>query len=822
LHHVLNKKVVEMNLRSHHPAPTASLLVLGLIASLGLPAHAQVQDAAADASPLQSVVVTGTYTKNRRTLDSQSPVDVIGAKELQATGSTELATVLGRLLPSVNFPRPSGADASDAVRPAQLRGLSPDQVLVLVNGKRRHASSVINVNGTLGRGSAPVDLNAIPLEAVDHIEVLRDGAAAQYGSDAIAGVINIILKKGAKGGDVEAGWGQYQQHDGEQVTLRGSAGFALGDDGWVRIAAELADKDPTNRAGADLRNPKEPRYGQVTQRLGDPESRPRTLFVNSQYRINDSIDWYAFANYGERTTSAAATWRTAYNGSTLRSPTIYPEGFLPLENSKSTDKSVVTGLRGEFAGWRWDASLNYGSNAFSLGLDSTINQTLGASSPTHFHAGRLQFTESLFNLDVAREIPVAFLHGPLTVALGAEARHESYEIGAGDEASYTGSGAQGFSGFRPENAGTHGRNNQSLYLNLEADITDKLSGGVGVRHEHYTDFGNTNSAKLSARYALAKSFALRGTASTGFRAPSLAQQYYTITTTNFFLMDAAGKPCTTATPAGQCVNTPLEAGTFAVGSPAAQILGAQPLKPEKSRNLSLGVQYQPSNNFTTTVDVYRIDIDNRILFSANLALSDALKAMLAAQGYYVGTAKYFTNVLDTRTTGVDLVSSYRLPLSQGSRLDFTLGYNFNKNEVRHVADSPEFVQQNKLTLIDRQSINRATVASPKDKLSLSTDYTRGQWNGRAVVTRYGSFMVPQNDASLDQVYDPQWVLDISGSVKLGRNWRLSAGIDNVTDRYPAEITSKANLNNNGISRYSGFAPNGFNGRFYYVKAGYSW
>jgi iron complex outermembrane receptor protein len=270
------------------------------------------------------------------------------------------------------------------------------------------------------------------------------------------------------------------------------------------------------------------------------------------------------------------------------------------------------------------------------------------------------------------------------------------------------------------------------------------------------------------------------------------------------------------------VNTAVEAGTFAVGSPAAQILGAQPLKPEKSRNLSVGLQYQPTNSFTTTVDVYRIDIDDRILFSANLALSDALKATLAAQGYYVGTAKYFTNVLDTRTTGVDLVSAYRLPLAQGSRLDFTLGYNYNKNEVRRIAPSPEFVQQNKLTLIDRQSINRATVASPKDKLSLSADYTRAQWNGRAVVTRYGSFTVPQNDASLDQVYDPQWVLDISGSVKLGRNWRLSAGIDNVTDRYPAEITSKANLNNNGISRYSGFAPNGFNGRFYYVKAGYSW
>jgi iron complex outermembrane receptor protein len=798
-----------MSYQPRHPAPLASLLVLGLAGSLTLSANAQTeQPASTDDAQLQAVLVTGTHAKNRRTLDSQSPVDVISAKDLQATGSTELSTVLGRILPSVNFPRPSGADASDAVRPAQLRGLSPDQVLVLVNGKRRHASSVINVNGTLGRGSAPVDLNAIPLEAIDHIEVLRDGAAAQYGSDAIAGVINIILKKGAKGGDVEAGWGEYQKHDGEQFTLRGSTGFDLGDNGWVRVALEAADKDPTNRAGADFRNPKEPLYGKVTQRLGDPDSRPRTLFVNSQYRVSDDIDWYAFANYGRRTTSAAATWRTAYNGSTLRSPTIFPEGFLPLEDSTSTDKSVVTGLRGELAGWRWDASLNYGSNEFSLDLDNTINQTLGANSPTHFYAGSLKASESLFNLDVARDIPVSYFSGPLTLALGAEARHEAYDIGAGDEASYTGTGAQGFSGFRPVNAGSHGRNNQSLYLNLEADVTDKLSGAFGVRHEHYSDFGDTTSAKASARYAVTRDFALRGTASTGFRAPSLAQQYYTITTTNFFVVNG--------------VNTPIETGTFAVTSPAAQALGAQPLKPEKARNLSLGAQYQPTANFNASVDLYRIDIDDRILFSANLSLPDALKTTLAQQGYYVGAARYFTNALDTRTKGVDVVSTYRLPLAQGDRLDLTLGYNWNQSEVRHLADNPALLTANKLLLVDRQTINRVTVASPKDKLSLATDYTRGQWSGRAVVTRYGSFTVPQNDATLDQTYDPQWVLDLSGSVKIDRNWRLTAGIDNVTNRYPAQITSKANLNNGGIQPYSGFAPNGFNGRFFYAKAGYSW
>jgi iron complex outermembrane receptor protein len=780
------------------------LLLSTLISTVVIPAFAQ--QSAADGE-LQSVVVTGTYAKNRRTVDSESPIDIIGARELQASGSTELATVLGRLLPSMNFPRPSGADASDAVRPAQLRGLSPDQTLVLVNGKRRHTTAVVNVNGTQGRGSAPVDLNAIPLSAIDHIEVLRDGAAAQYGSDAIAGVINIILKKGAEGGEVEVGFGEYQERDGKQKTLRGSTGFNLGDQGWVRVAVEAADRDPTNRAGPDLRNPAEPRYGRVNQRFGDPDTRPRSVFVNSQYRINDDIDWYAFANYGERKTSAAATWRTALNGAAQRTP-LFPEGFLPLENSKSTDQSLVTGLRGEISGWRWDASLNYGSNEFKLDLDNTVNQTLGASSPTHFYAGQLKNTQELFNLDVAKEFPVAAFSGPLTVALGVEARHEEYEIGAGDEASYSGTGAQGFSGFRPVNAGKNSRHNESVYANFEADITKKFSASAALRHERYSDFGNTTSAKGSARYAFNEAVSLRGTASSGFRAPSLAQQFYTITTTNFSVVNG--------------VNTPIETGTFAVGSAAAEALGATPLKAEKARNYSVGLQLQPTRNWTTTVDAYRITIDDRVALSANMTLSPALQATLAKQGILVGAGRYFTNAIDTRTTGVDVVSTYRWDLATAGRYDFTAAYNHNKNSLEHVNDNPAVLTANGLTLIDRQTINRLTVGSPKDKFSLATDWTLGAWGARGVVTRYGSFTVPQNDARLDQVYDPQWVLDLSASVKLGKNWRLSVGIDNVTDRYPDQVTSAGNLNNNGINPYSGFAPNGFNGRYYYAKAGYSW
>jgi iron complex outermembrane receptor protein len=764
---------------------------------------------------LQSVVVTGTFAKNRRTIDSESPIDILTSRDLQSTGSGELATVLSRLLPSLNFARATGADASDAVRPAQLRGLSPDQTLVLVNGKRRYTSAVVNVNGSLGRGSAPVDLNAIPLAAIDHVEVLRDGAAAQYGSDAIAGVINIILKKGAAGGDIEVGYGQTQERDGKQKSIKGSAGFALGDDGWVRVSAEVADRGPTNRAGRDFSNPLEPRYGQVNLRYGDAESKPATVFINSEYHLSDNLDWYAFGGYGQRDTSAGATWRAGLvkdkNGQYVTRSSIFPEGFLPIQNSTLTDQSLVTGLRGEAAGWRWDASLNYGSNKFKLDLDNTVNFDLAAASPTHFHVGSLKNEQTVLNLDAAREFPVAYFTGPLTVAVGTEARHEKYTIGAGEKASYAGGGSQGFAGFRPENAGSHSRHNESIYVNLEAEATKNLSGGVALRHERYSDFGSTTSAKGSARYAFTDALSLRGTVSSGFRAPSLAQQYYTITTTNFQVDKDTN------------VNTAIETGTFAVNTPQARALGAQDLKPEKARNYSLGLQFQPNRNFTTTVDAYRIDIDDRILFSANLNLQKtALQAQLAAQGTPVGAARYFTNAVDTRTEGVDIVSTYRIDLQEKDRLDLTVAYNHNKSSVERVADNPAILTANNLKLIDRQTIARTTVASPKDKFSLAADYGFGIWNVHGLVTRYGSFTVPQNVAKLDQTYDPQWVLDVSGSVKLGKNWRLVAGIDNVTNRYPAQVTSAGNLNNSGTQPYSNFAPNGFNGRYYYAKAGYSW
>ncbi len=798
--------------RAHSAHSTHSLrfgsVALAALLLLDAP-FAGAQPAPADgAAELHNVVVTGTRRTNRTLAQSESPVDVLTARDLQSSGSTELATVLSQLLPSFNFPRPTLTDASDAVRPAQLRGLSPDQTLVLIDGKRRHTTAIVNVQGSQGRGSSPVDLNAIPLAAIARIEVLRDGAAAQYGSDAIAGVINIILKKGAAGGAFGLGAGQSDRGDGRNLSGSASVGLDLSDQAWVRLAIETRDQKHSNRAGPDLRDPGEPRYGQVNQRLGDPDSRQTAAVVNGQWTLAPTLEAYATATLSRRETSSTAIWRTAYTavgGSTLRSP-LYPQGFLPLEESVTTDSGVAAGVRGDLASWRWDLSLNHGRNRFHLDVANSANFSLGADSPTRFDAGRLANQQTLLNLDVARDFDVG-LFAPLTLALGAEARRERYDIGAGEPNSYSGSGAQGFSGFRPANAGRNSRNSSAVYINTETAFTSSLSGGVALRAEHYSDFGNATSAKLSGRWSAGPAFALRGTASTGFRAPSLAQQHYTITTTNFIVING--------------VNTALETGSFAVGSAAAQALGATPLKAEKSRNLSLGVLLQPLKGWQTTVDVYQIEIDDRVLFSANLVLPTTLRDALAAQGVLASAARYFTNAVDTRTRGVDVVSTWRQDWAGWGRSDFTLAYNYNKNSITRVGDNPGVLTANGLLLIDRQTLGRATVASPKDKLALAVEHTLGAFNSRLAATRYGAFTVPQNNPALDQNYGAAWVVDVSLGWRSGP-WSLNLGVDNLNNRYPDLVTSAGNLNTNGIFRYSSFSPFGFNGRQYYAKAGYQW
>lgn len=747
------------------------------------------------------VIVTGTRQATRTALDSSSPIDVLSAEDLKKSGATDLNSVLARLLPSFNFPRPSVTDTSDAVKPAQLRGLSPDHTLVLVNGKRRHTTAILNTNGTQGRGSAPVDLNAIPLEAVERIEVLRDGAAALYGSDAIAGVINVILKK-SSGGEATVGLGQYGEGDGKRSSAGIHGGIALADQGWLHLSASWRDQGYTNRAGADWRNSAEPRYGQVNQRYGEPDSTQGAFFANGQLNLPGGAELYAFGGYTGLSTQSAGFWRPALDSRNI--PAIYPEGFLPLESSNSEDQSLVVGLRGALGdGWRWDTSLNYGRNRFRLDVDNSLNTSLGATSPRSFYIGTLSNGETLFNADLARDFSPSWLQGPLSLALGAEARSERYEIGAGDPSSYFGTGAQVFAGFRPSDSGSHSRSSDAIYLNLEADITKALSASLALRGEHYSDFGSATSAKLSGRYAISPKAALRGTASTGFRAPSLAQQFYSTTTTGFI------------------GGVPYDVRTFAVSDPVAKQLGAEDLKAEKSRNLSLGLVLQPLRDVTASLDAYQIDIDDRIVLSENLT-GTAVRSFLAANGYSgVDGGRYFTNAVDTRTRGVDLVGTWHLDLGGAGTTDLSLGYNHTHTDIRAIAANPEQLSSNGLSLtrIGRVEQGRITKGSPSDKLSLGADYRRAAWTLHGQLTRYGEFTVYNANPAQDQTFSANWVLDLAATYRLDRI-SITGGVDNLSDRYPNPVI--APNSNSGILPYSNSSPYGFSGRFFYAKLGYRW
>lgn len=776
---------------------------LRILAAAVLASVSGVALAASDSPDAEKVIVTGTRVSTRTVVDSQSPIDVLSANDLKKTGATDLNSVLSRLLPSFNFPRPSVTDTSDAIKPAQLRGLSPDHTLVLVNGKRRHTTSIVNANGTQGRGSSPVDLNAIPIEAVERIEVLRDGAAALYGSDAIAGVINIILKKASSGGEVTLGTGQYDEGDGKRSNFGVHGGVSLADQGWLHLSAAYRDQAYTNRAGADLSKPGDVRYGQVNLRFGEPDSVQRSVFANGQFNFSDGTEFYVFGGYNNQDVQSAGFWRSSTDSRNIAS--IYPQGFLPLETSNTEDQSLVVGLRGQFGdGWHWDTSLNHGATRFEMHVDNSLNTSIGATSQRSFYIGTLENSQTLFNADLTRDFSVSWLSGPLSLALGAEARRERYEIGPGEPASYYGTGAQVFSGFRPSDSGTHSRNSQSLYVNLEADITKSFSAGIALRGEHYGDFGDASSAKLSGRYALGSLGAIRGTASTGFRAPSLAQQYYSTTTTGFVS------------------GVPYDVRTFSVDDPVAKKLGAEPLKAEKSRNFSLGWVLQPLRNLNASIDAYQIDIDDRIVLSENLAGTAAVRNFLAANAYPgVDGGRYFTNAINTRTRGVDIVTSYHLDLGGAGATDLSLGYNHNHTDIRSIAANPAQLSANGLSLnrIGRVEQGRITKGYPSDKLTLNADYNWSTWNLHGLLTRYGEFTVYNADPTRDQTFSANWVLDLAATYRF-KSVTITGGVDNITDKYPDTVLW-AN-SNSGSLPYSNSSPYGFSGRFFYAKLGYRW
>lgn len=562
-----------------------SVSLIATMTAIAAPASAQDETAQADeGADAPVIIVTGTRRTDRTVADSAVPIDIISSEALENSGTTETNRLLNNLVPSFNFPQPSLTDGTDSLRPATLRGLAPDQVLVLVNGKRRHLSSLLNLNGSIGRGSAAVDLNTIPPIAIERIEVLRDGASSLYGSDAIAGVINVQLKKSV-GGRAQITFGKYitqlegvdevasvlpttgandnpvitftgedaRRNDGDTYTFATNIGLPLGPDGYLNFTAEYKDRSPTNRSGPDPRrqfsgvgDPREVTIDRINHRFGDGRSRDLNFFLNAAAQVSDNIELYYFGSYGVRDADGAGFFRRSLDARNADFANggrpFVPEGFLPLIASNIIDISSAFGARGEFSGWDYDLSINYGTNRLNFAVEDSFNTSLGGLvSQRRFDAGGLRSGQTSVNADFRRDVEIG-LSNPVSVAIGGEYRNETYQIVAGEPQSFIAGpftfsngappGAQVFPGFAPSTEIDRSRDSFAGYIELDTDISDAFNIQAAGRYENFSDFGGTINGKLAARFEPIDGIALRGSISTGFRAPGMAQQFFSTTSTN--------------------------------------------------------------------------------------------------------------------------------------------------------------------------------------------------------------------------------------------------------------------------------------------------
>ncbi|MBN8499833.1 MAG: TonB-dependent receptor [Sphingomonadales bacterium] len=905
--------------------------LLSTISVVAIAAPAQAQEAeTGDDAP--TIIVTGTRAASRTVENSPVPVDVLSAEAISEGGQVETNKILNKLVPSFNFPQPAIADGSDALRPATLRGLAPDQTLVLVNGKRRHVSALLNINGTVGRGSAAVDMNTIPALAIERIEVLRDGASSQYGSDAIAGVINVRLKTKSEGGRATISYGRYdttiagvdnvtglvtsggqpqlmatdsryfqatvdgerRAKDGESYSVATNIGlpFFGNEAGYINLTAEYRHRGSTNRQGYDLRpnyirptattwDPRELTFDRLEFRFGDPEADDFILFGNVGVPVTGSIEFYAFASFDQRDSISAANYRqqnaAANRDWSVLAPNTAPtnanfvgltsDGFLPFIQSDLTDNSLTFGLRTTAGEWNVDGSFSYGHNAFDYRVENSLNTSFGPASVRAFDAGGLSYKQAMGNLDFSREFDVGFAK-PLTLAFGAEYRVERFAIRPGELQSWAigpyfrasfattavncaaqsgvynagsgicsfpgrgaAAGAQGFPGIPASSKTNVRRESVAGYVELDTDITAGLSTTVAARFEHYSDFGNTLNAKFAARYEFTPGFAIRGSISNGFRAPSLHQQYFTTTSTNFI------------------AGVPVDISTVAVNSPVALALGSKPLRPEKSLNLSAGFTANPFSGLTLTVDYYNIRINDRIVLTENLgaagsgtaAVNAAVKAVLDTNGFSsVGAARFFINGLDTRTQGVDAVLNWRIPFEGLGKWSFTAAYNYNDQKIlAYNNDLGPLASIPGLILFGRVESLRFTEGQPKDKIVFSLDGDIGKFGITARTTRYGKVTSPGSANPITAptsltAYGPddiflsaKWITDLELQFKPNDRITVAVGADNLFDVYPdrspwglrpAAIGGSYPANQQYIP-FSIFSPFGFNGRYLYARVG---
>jgi iron complex outermembrane receptor protein len=827
------------------------------------------------ANALSEIIVTGTRSGGRTRLDSPVPVDVIDMKTLIESGAqVNLTQILNYVAPSFSSNTQTISDGTDHIDPASLRGLGPDQVLVLINGKRRHTSSLVNVNGTFGRGSVGTDLNTIPAAAIERIEILRDGAAAQYGSDAIAGVINIVLKKstGTITGSLTAGGNMTNSDnlapnaedsmDGKSIQLALNYGIPLGDKGgYVNMTGSFDDRGYTNRmksyGGQIFSGFNNPNYtgspsdditeseltrrgltrSDVNMRVGQSAIRGGAFMANMSLPMNKNTEFYAFGGLSARGGNAAGFYRLPFQERTVTS--IYPNGFLPEINSRINDQSLAVGIRGKAAGWNVDFSNTFGMNSFNYLITNTLNASLEASSPTSFNSGGFAFAQNTTNFDLSRKVDVA---KGLNIAGGLEFRYENYTIGAGEEASYTNyglatrigtnpdgtpillrdnkgpistvfgpngssrpGGAQVFPGFSPANEVDARRNNIGAYVDLELDATEKWLIGAALRHENYSDFGSTTNWKVSSRYKVLDSFAIRGAVSTGFRAPSLHQQNYNSTSTLF--VDG----------------TPFEVGTFSNDSRVAKLLGIPELKQETSTNYSIGFTSNINDKLKLTVDYYNIYITDRVVLTGNFQGGTSTEQdreigrLLAAAN--ANRANFFVNAIDSRTQGVDIVTSYQTTFGKGSlRADLAATFAQTKLEGP-IKTSPQLAGKEG-TYFDETSRIFLEAAVPRQKVNLTLNYRVNKFNIFFRNVYFGAVNEATNNVDNQQEFAAKVVSDLSVGYDIAKGTNFTIGANNLFDVYP-DLAIPANQSS-GRFLYSRRSQQfGTNGRYVFARLNFS-
>jgi iron complex outermembrane receptor protein len=787
---------------------------------------------------LEEVVVVGTRTAGHTVEDSLAPIDLVTPDAIRQSASLpgEVGSAIQSLVPSFNLPRQSNSNFADVVRPAQLRNLSPDQVLVLVNGKRRHTTSTLTTESKLGKGTSPVDFNSIPVGAIKRIEVLRDGAGAQYGSDAIAGVINVVLKDADEGGEATATWGQNRTdfkptgksvNDGDTLFASVNAGFG-GGGGFLNLTGEYHDRDATQRAGLDQipffenQSPENLALaGQQNYRAGDGATEDVLFSYNGAIPVGDGLELYSFGGYSDRTAEGANFFRypdsfSADCGCNLHNvPAIYPDGFIPVLKADNVDLSFAAGLRGELgSGWNWDLSAVYGSNDFNHDVTNSLNASLGATSPTRFNVGEYKLSQIDARFDMTRPFDVGSLTKPLNLAWGVEYRKEKYKTEPGDPESYEAGpivgadiGTQAGSGLKPEETVDVDRDAVSAYIDLEADLTDKFQAGIAARYEDYSDFGSSVNGKISARYELTPAFAVRGTVGTGFRAPSLTQSFFRGSTTSF---GEGGQ-------LEDVLNLPTD-------DPIAQLLGAQKLDPEESVSYNLGFVVTPANAFRLTVDFYRVDIDDRITLSERIGgpeVTDFIDASLGIAN--VAGVRFFTNAVDTETKGFDVVADYSFDLGAGSLL-LSAAYNKSETDVTHVDPNPDVLTTLGVdnVLFGVEERNTLESASPDDKLILTAHWTSERWSVLTRATRWGEATRVFNFGGgfePQQTYGAEVGVDFDVEFAVTQKFRVAVGGNNVLDEYPD--LSSSDINFFGNLPYDVLQPITFNGAFFYLRTTYT-